>query len=186
MGRVIPFSEIETYIASISGTDIQKGAVLDTNILISASYDVRDSYQEVVNLWEILLDAGCRLFVTFNTRSEYLEFQRRLILSENLIDLTDEFSKIRIPRDAKAKIQTCVAVCDRVLLLILKRMKFITKHSSRKLRRSYPRVPTLARQVGCKFVIFLQNQIELADQDLVLRASGETIGFYSIIGGIRH
>ena len=66
MGRVIPFSEIETYLASIAGTDVHKGTILDTNILISAGYEVRDSHQGVVDLLEILLNAGYRLFATVN------------------------------------------------------------------------------------------------------------------------
>lgn len=106
MGRVIPFSEIESYLSSIEKLDLHKGAILDTNILISAGYELRDSHQEVVGLWEILQKKKYRLFATVNTRSEFLEFQRRLILTENLLDMVDPQSKIKISSRARAKIQT--------------------------------------------------------------------------------
>lgn len=106
MGRVIPFSEIELYLNSIEKMDPIKGTILDTNILISASYELRDLHHEVVNLWEVLQKRNYRLFATVNTRSEFLEFQRRLILTENLFDITNATSKVKISQRAKAKIQT--------------------------------------------------------------------------------
>ena len=106
MGRVIPFSEIESYLASVEKLDAHKGSILDTNILISANYDVRDSHLQVIEILNILQKMNYRVFATVNTRSEYLEFQRRLVLTENLFDMVDEFSKTKLPRHAKARIQT--------------------------------------------------------------------------------
>ena len=54
MGQVIPFSEIDTYITSLEASGACKGTILDTNILISASYEMRDSHSEVVDLWAYL------------------------------------------------------------------------------------------------------------------------------------
>ncbi|MCB0411034.1 MAG: hypothetical protein KDD22_00815 [Bdellovibrionales bacterium] len=105
MGKIIPFSEVESYLESIEKKDFHKGTILDTNILISASYDIRDSHSEVLDVWDLLLKNGYRLFATVNTRSEYLEFQRRLILTERLFDMVDEFSKYRVPQRARARIQ---------------------------------------------------------------------------------
>ena len=106
MGRVIPFSEIESYLSSIEKLDVHKGTILDTNILISASYELRDSHSDVVNLWATLQQKKYRLFATVNTRSEFLEFQRRLILTENLLDMVDQHSRVKISSRARAKIQT--------------------------------------------------------------------------------
>ena len=105
MGKVIPFSEIESYLASIDKNSTPKGAILDTNILISANYEMRDSHTQVVEILDILQDRNYRVFATVNTRSEYLEFQRRLILTESLLDMTDEFSSVKLPKNAKARIQ---------------------------------------------------------------------------------
>lgn len=106
MGKVVPFSEIDVYLTSIEAANSFRGTILDTNVLISASYDVRDSHADVIDVLDLLQQKEYRLFATVNTRAEYLEFQRRLILTENLFDIVDEFSKIKIPKDAKAKIQT--------------------------------------------------------------------------------
>lgn len=105
MGRIIPFSEFESYLESLTTHGEHKGAILDTNVLISANYDVRDSHSEVVELLEALQKLNYRVFATITTRSEYLEFQRRLALTENLLDLVDEFSKVRLPGQVKARIQ---------------------------------------------------------------------------------
>jgi len=55
LGKVIPFSEIESYLMSIDEADFHKGTILDTNVLISVSYDVRDSHAGVVEVWDSLL-----------------------------------------------------------------------------------------------------------------------------------
>lgn len=167
MGRVIPFSEIESYLTSIASADIHKGTILDTNILISAGYEVRDSHQDVVDLLEILLDADYRLFATVNTRSEYLEFQRRLILSENLFDLTDEFSKIRIPRDAKAKIQTLRGSLRTSVVADPEKDEVFNEAQLKKIKKELS-AGTHSGQAGWLQIceLFLQSQIELADQDL--------------------
>ena len=68
MGRVIPFSEIESYLSSIASADVHKGTILDTNILISAGYEVRDSHQDVVELLEILLVPALLYLVRFRLR----------------------------------------------------------------------------------------------------------------------
>lgn len=83
-----------------------KGTILDTNILISATYEDRDSHAQVVDVLDILQRDQYRLFATVNTRSEYLEFQRRMILTESLFDLVDEFSNVKLPTKARARIQT--------------------------------------------------------------------------------
>ena len=40
------------------------------------------------------------------TRAEHLEFQRRLILTEDLFDSIEEYSKIKTARRFRSKIQT--------------------------------------------------------------------------------
>jgi len=106
LGRVIPFSEIEAYLSSIERIDKNKGTILDTNVLISANYDLRESQIQVAGLLDCLQRKNYRVFATVNTRSEYLEFQRRLILTESLLDMVDEFSRAKLPKNARAKIQT--------------------------------------------------------------------------------
>ena len=106
MGQVIPFSKIESYLDGLEKQGAPKGTILDTNILISSSYELSDTQESVSEILDILNNKNYRLFATVNTRSEYLEFQRRLILTESLFDTIDEYSKVKISSRAKAKIQT--------------------------------------------------------------------------------
>lgn len=110
MGRVVSFSEFERYFAAIRcKPDFVAGAILDTNILISLTYEVKLNHEEVVGFFDDHLiperDRGFRFFSTVNTRSEFLDFNRRLIMTERLRDAADENSKLKIPSRAKAQIQ---------------------------------------------------------------------------------
>ncbi|MBL7546086.1 MAG: hypothetical protein JNL11_19865 [Bdellovibrionaceae bacterium] len=64
MGKVIPFSQIDTYTSSLEDSGAFRGTIFDTNILISASYEIRDSHTEVVDLWAYLQKKKYRLFAT--------------------------------------------------------------------------------------------------------------------------
>jgi hypothetical protein len=110
MGFVISFSEFESYYAAIrDNATFAKGAILDTNILISLTYEVKSNHEEVTDFFDQHLLAerqnGFRLFTTVNTRSEFLDFNRRLIMTEGLRDITDEHSGVKITASAKAQTQ---------------------------------------------------------------------------------
>jgi hypothetical protein len=108
MGRVIGFSELPDYLAHLESSVLEKtrATILDTNVLISSNYDPRDAHDEVIRTLDLLADRNYRLLATVNTKAEYLEFQRRVFLTETLMDLTDEFSKVVLPSSARAKIAT--------------------------------------------------------------------------------
>lgn len=110
MGRVISFSEFKAYYSAIShSSDFAKGAILDTNILISLTYEVKNNHDEVMTFFKECLaperENGFRLFTTVNTRSEFLDFNRRLAMTENLRDVIEWDTRWRIPAKAKAQIQ---------------------------------------------------------------------------------
>ncbi len=110
MGQVIPFTEFKSYFASTrSDGSVAQGTILDTNILISLTYEVKSNHEEVMAFLMGCLapvrDQGFRLFTTVNTRSEFLDFNRRLLMTENLRDAIDEGSPWKIPAKAKAHIQ---------------------------------------------------------------------------------
>src|SRR4051812_42297086 len=106
MGKVIPFSEAPAYLKSLRDKGAVQATILDTNVLVTAGYNVREGHDDVKRLLDALTSNDYRLLATVNTKAEFLEFQRRLILSENLLDAVDEFSKLKIPKSAKAKIQS--------------------------------------------------------------------------------
>ena len=170
MGRVIPFSEIELYLNSIEKMDPIKGTILDTNILISASYELRDLHHEVVNLWGVLQKRNYRLFATVNTRSEFLEFQRRLILTENLFDITNATSKVKISQRAKAKIQTLKGSLITSVLADSEKDQVFNESQLKKIKKEFSAGPHSGQKSWLDLCdLYLKNQIAQADQDLIDR-----------------
>ncbi len=170
MGKVIPFSEVEEYLNSIDTIDTQKGTILDTNVLISASYDVRDSHAGVVDVWDILLQKNYRLFATVNTRSEYLEFHRRLALTENLLDMVDEFSKVKLPINAKAKIQTLKGSLKTSRATDSEKDEVFNEPQLKRIKKEFSAGPHSGQRGWLELCnIFLKGKIELEDQALVDR-----------------
>jgi len=110
MGRVIAFSEFADYYAPLrDNTGFSKGTILDTNILIALMYDVNINSDEVEEFFQTTLlpekKRGFRFFTTVNTRSEYLDFHRRLAMTEHLRDIADGVSPLKVPSQAKAQVQ---------------------------------------------------------------------------------
>lgn len=110
MGRVVSFSEFDSYYAEIrKRPSVVPGTIFDTNILISLTYEVKSNHEEVFDFFDECLvperDKGFRFFTTVNTRSEFLDFNRRLLMTENLRDAIDDNSKWKIPAKAKTQIQ---------------------------------------------------------------------------------
>jgi len=106
MGRVIAFSKLPEYLAKIEASSACRATILDSNILITSAYDVRDDYEDVRDLLVTLEEHGHRLLATVNTKAEYIEYRRRIILTEALLDAVDEHSELKLPSRARARIST--------------------------------------------------------------------------------
>ena len=105
MGRVIAFSEFDDYYKALKKTDLVSGTILDTNILISLTYEVKSDYEEIADFVDSLIDQKFLLFTTVNTKSEFLDFHRRLIVTEHLRDLLDAAPGYRLSSAERAQIQ---------------------------------------------------------------------------------
>ena len=111
MGRVISFSDFKNYYREIQDPPgLSQGTILDTNILISLTYEVKVNHEEVFDFFEQCLVSkraeGFRFFTTVNTRSEFLDFNRRLIMTENLRDIVSDSSfPLRLSSASKTQIQ---------------------------------------------------------------------------------
>jgi len=170
LGRVIPFSAVERYLDSLEQAGSQKGTILDTNILISAGYEIRDSHQDVVDVLELLTERGYSLYATVNTRSEYLEFQRRLILTENLLDMVDPFSQLKIPKTARPRIQTLKGSLKKSMAADADRDEVFNESQLKKIKKEFSAGPHSGQKGWLEIChLFLKNQISQADQDLTDR-----------------
>ena len=106
MGRVIAFSEFKRYLEELDNNSFVRGSTLDANILISLTYEVKSNYDEVTHFIDALCSEKFELFTTINTRAEFLDFHRRLIMTEYLIDIINFGSTWNLPKTARAQIQS--------------------------------------------------------------------------------
>jgi hypothetical protein len=170
MGKVIPFSEIESYLASIEKNDAPMGTILDTNVLISANYDVRDSHTQITEILDTLQRKHYRVFATVNTRSEYLEFQRRLILTESLLDMVDEFSTVKLPKNARAKIQTLKGSLKTSRAADPEKDEIFNESQLKKIKKEFSAGPHSGQKNWLDICdTFLKGKVAFEDQSLVDR-----------------
>jgi hypothetical protein len=78
---------------------LKRGMVIDTNVLISATYDSDTFYDETKEFLSFISEHAIPLFCNVNVRAEFLEIHRRIIFSEALFDFNDviDKSKLSIP-----------------------------------------------------------------------------------------
>lgn len=109
MGSAIPFSQSKKFVQSLCSDDHTARAILDTNILIAGTYEINKDHDEVSVLLDSLTKLGVEFYATVNTRAEFMEFHRRLMLTEILLDLVDEHSNAKISKAARAEIKAAYA-----------------------------------------------------------------------------
>lgn len=107
MGRVIPFSGFDRYFEEIqSRKEFCLGTILDANILISLSYDAKSNHDSMVKFFSKLDQFNIPCFTTVTTRSEVLDFHRRLMLTEHLLDATKDGSPFKLTTRSRGEIKT--------------------------------------------------------------------------------
>lgn len=77
--------------------ELKNGLIIDTNILVSATYEIDRFHEESVNFFEHVIDLGIPIFCNVNVRAEFLEIHRRILFSEAILDFEEEFDKIILP-----------------------------------------------------------------------------------------
>lgn len=170
MGKVIPFSKLDVYLDSIKNDHLLKGTILDTNILISSSYEIRDSHDSSNEVLEVIKSHGYKLYATVNTRSEFLEFQRRLILSESLLGLIDLSAEIKTSSRARAKIQTLKGSLKSSVTADPERDEIFNDVQLKKIKKEFSAGPHSGNKGWLEICeTFLSNQIQKADQELLDR-----------------
>jgi hypothetical protein len=93
LGICLPFSEIDKYLSTLSG-DI--GCLADTSFLIAIADEEHHFHDDALFLQEKLANYDVRIFVSVTARSEFIDFHRRVIISETLMDMLAPSSKWRI------------------------------------------------------------------------------------------
>lgn len=70
-----------------------KGFLIDTNILVLATYESDKYHDESSDLIETLIEKEIPLFCNVNIRSEFLEVHRRILFSEAILDFERQCNK---------------------------------------------------------------------------------------------
>lgn len=82
----------------------KRGFLIDTNILVAATYD-SDKYNEfAIKFMDELADHEIPLYCNVNIRSEFLEVHRRIVISEALLDFEEKCNKVTLPPDLASEL----------------------------------------------------------------------------------
>lgn len=83
---------------------LKRGIVLDTNVLVSGTYDL-DIFHEVTKVFvDQVIDNNIPFFCNVNVRSEFLEIHRRIIFTEAILDFEDVVDKKKLPATLAGKL----------------------------------------------------------------------------------
>ncbi len=93
MGVVIPYSDIDNY---LSKTDLLKGCILDTNFLIALTEENHKHNDDSKFIYEKLVHYKVPIYCTVTVRTEFIDYQRRIKITESLMDMLAPSSKWKI------------------------------------------------------------------------------------------
>jgi len=107
MGKVIRFSKFSNYIKELNELGgCPAGTILDANVIITLSYSPKKYHTRTLDfLNKEIYARDIKCYTTVNTTSEYLEFHRRLLMTEGLRDSIDSDSKSNLPNKKKQLIR---------------------------------------------------------------------------------
>lgn len=106
MGQVIRFSEFENYYKKlITNRKNVEGVILDANVLITLSYSPKKFHTRIYNFLRDKIEKNnIACYTTVNTTQEFLEFHRRLLLTDGLRTAVHASSKIKLTNKKRAVI----------------------------------------------------------------------------------
>jgi predicted nucleic acid-binding protein len=99
MGQAFPFSSIDKYLRELGAT--VPGCLIDTNFLIASTEELHPFYDDAKFLFEKLAEYNIPIFTTVTTRAEFLDFRRKSIITEVLLDMLAPSSKWKISEKTK-------------------------------------------------------------------------------------
>lgn len=104
------YSELDELIGA--HPNVKKGILIDTNILVAATYDM-DKYHEVAKGFiDQLIDKSIPLYCNVNIRAEFLDIHRRIIASEAILGFAKNCKKEELPPDLANDLTNYRRRCD--------------------------------------------------------------------------
>lgn len=89
------YKELDSLLKQVPS--VQNGFLIDTNILVSATYDSDKYYDDSSAFIESLVEKEIPLYCNVNIRSEFLEIHRRILFSEAILDFERQCTKSLLP-----------------------------------------------------------------------------------------
>ena len=106
MGRIVCFSEFDGYLEDLKKRGRIEGAILDTNVIITLSYPAKKFHNSVSDfISNKITKEKINLYSTINTKQEYLEFHRRLLMTEGLRTIVRPESHVNLPPEKRQLIE---------------------------------------------------------------------------------
>lgn len=85
---------------------IKEGLVVDTNILISATYDGDTFFDQTNELLDLIFENKVPLFYNVNVRAEFLEIQRRITFTDALLSFESQTKLATLPLELSKKLSS--------------------------------------------------------------------------------
>jgi hypothetical protein len=104
MGYAAPFSSAKKILTETNAAS--SGCLTDTNFLVALTYEPHAFNEDAEALFGILSDCEVPIYVGLPSRSELLDVQRRIIITEALMGMIAPSSKWRVDKKASALIRT--------------------------------------------------------------------------------
>lgn len=96
MSFAVPFSSIREVIARTNAAST--GCLVDTNFLVALTYEPHVFFEHAVAVYDALADCRVPIYVGLPSRSELLDVQRRIIITEALMDMIAPSTAWRISK----------------------------------------------------------------------------------------
>jgi predicted nucleic acid-binding protein len=103
MGFAAPFSSIREVIERTNAAET--GCLVDTNFLVALTYEPHVFNEHTVAAYDTLADCKVPIYVGLPSRSELLDVQRRIIITEALMDMIAPGSKWKISKETTKTIR---------------------------------------------------------------------------------
>lgn len=85
---------------------LKDGLVVDTNILISATYDGDVFFEQTNDLLDLVVENKVPLYYNVNVRAEFLEIQRRITFTDALLSFESQTKLATLPLDLSKKLKS--------------------------------------------------------------------------------
>lgn len=84
--------------------NLKRGIVVDTNILVAATYELDENYDASKEFLDLVFEKKIPLYCNVNVRTEFLEIHRRIIFSEAILDFAEAVDISKLPTTLAEKV----------------------------------------------------------------------------------